>query len=241
MRIAVIADLHGNLAALRAVVDDLDRQAVDDVLVGGDLADGGRQPAEVIDLLQDRRWSMVRGNADRGVVEVLDGSIIPSPQWHACAAWTISQLGQTRVEFLRRLPLAIRRPLPGGRELLVVHATPWHDREIVHPDAPLEVARQLLSTGRADVVAYGHIHRAYHRGVDGGLVLSVGAVSWSHDQDPRPAYSVLHVDGTIRVEIRRVSYDVEAEAAALVRVGHPVSEMLSRRMLRGGPAPVWLP
>ncbi len=65
------------------------------------------------------------------------------------------------------------------------------------------------------------------------------AVSWSHDQDPRPAYSVLHVDGTIRVEVRRVSYDAEAEAAALVRAGHPVGEILGRRTLRGGPAPVW--
>ena len=239
MNIAVIADIHGNFAALQAVLDDLNRQDVDDVLVGGDLVDGGRQPAEVIDLLRDRRWPIVRGNSDRGVLEVLDGTIILAPHWHACAEWTLSRLGQTHVEFLRELPMAIRRALPGGRELLVVHATPWHDREIVRPDTPVAVARQLLSAAQADVVAYGHIHRAYHRWVDGGLVLSVGAVSWSHDEDPRPAYSVLHVDETIRVEVRRVIYDSEAEVAAMVRVGHPVGAILRPRMLRGGPAPVW--
>lgn len=239
MRIAILADIHGNLAALQAVVNDLDRQGVDDVLVGGDLVDGGRQPAEVIDLLRDRRWAVVRGNSDRGIVEVLDGAVILAPPWHACAEWTLGQLGPTRVEFLRGLPTAVRRALPGGRELLVVHATPWHDRGIVRPDAPIEVARRLLSAGQADVVAYGHIHRAYHRAVDGGLVLSVGAVSWSHDRDPRPAYSVLEVDQTIRVEVRRVSYDAEAEATALTRVGHPVSEIVRTRMLGGGPAAVW--
>ena len=66
----------------------------------------------------------------------------PNAENFACAEWTLSRLGHTRVEFLRRLPLAIRRALPGGRELLVVHATPWHDREIVHPDAPVEVAHK---------------------------------------------------------------------------------------------------
>ncbi len=239
MRIAIIADIHGNFAALQAVLEDLDRQDVDDILVGGDLVDGGRQPAEVLDLLRERRWPTVQGNSDRGVLEVLDGAIIPAPSWHACAEWTLSGLGHTHVEFLRGLPMVIRRPLPGGRELLVVHATPWHDREIVRPDAPVAVAGRLLSAGQANVVAYGHIHTPYHRAVDRGLVLSVGAVSWSHDQDPRPAYSVVHLDETIRVEVRRVTYDSEAEVAAMARIRHPVSEILRPRMLRGGPAPVW--
>ena len=57
MRLAIISDIHGNLAALEAVVRDIYEQRVDEVLVGGDLAEGGRQPAEVLDLLARRQWS----------------------------------------------------------------------------------------------------------------------------------------------------------------------------------------
>ena len=85
MRIAIIAGIHGNLAALQAVLEDLDRQDVDDVLVAGDLADGGRQPAEIVDLLRERRWAAVRANSDRGVLEVLDGTVIFAPHRHAYA------------------------------------------------------------------------------------------------------------------------------------------------------------
>ncbi len=73
MRIAVLSDIHGNLAALQAVLTDLEDQEVDEVLIGGDLAEGGRQPMEVLDLLMARKWPAVVGNGDILLLELAEG------------------------------------------------------------------------------------------------------------------------------------------------------------------------
>jgi len=92
----------------------------------------------------------------------------------------------------------------------------------------------MLAEGRADAVAHGHIHCAYRRVVGPGLLVSVGGVAWSNDPDPRPAYSILRVGREVSVEVRRVSYDVDAELAAIDRSGLPLSAILRTLMRSGG-------
>lgn len=237
MRLAVVSDIHGNFAALQAVLTDLDRQRVDEVLVGGDLAEGGRQPAEVLDLLMARGWPAVVGNADALLLEVAAGRR-PQAVERTTAAWTVAHLRPEHLDYLRSLLPSLRRPLDRGGDLLLVHATPWSVEEMVPPDAPQEVARRMLTEGRARVVVYGHIHSAYQRTLPEGLLVSVGGVSGSNDQDPRPAYSLLTLGAEVRVEVRRVWYDLEAELAAIDRAGLPLSKELRTWMRRGGPWPV---
>jgi predicted phosphodiesterase len=241
MRLAIVSDIHGNMAAFEAVLADLDRQDVDEVLLGGDLADCGRQPADVLDAIMSRRWPAVRGNSDRILYEVLDGrgEILHEPAWLAVARWTLTHLKSRHIDYLRSLPAGIRRTLPGGRELLLVHATPWHDRAAIGPAAPPEQTHKVFAEAKADVVAHGHIHTAYWRPIERRLLIGIGAVSWSYDQDPRPAYSILDVDGGVAVEVRRVAYDVDRELAAMDAVDHPLPASHRHRMRHGGPLPVW--
>ncbi len=232
MQIAVISDIHGNFAALESVLSDIKEQGVDEVLVGGDLADGGRQPDAVLDTLMARKWSVVRGNSDRELLDIIAGKTDLSAEWLPCAMWTLDRLRQEHLAYLRALPTAIRREIPGG-QLLLVHATPWSDQDVVFPNSPEDLAGKMLLAGQAEVLVYGHIHIPYYRQVNEGLLVSVGAVSWSNDQDPRPAYSILTFGKKVGVEVRRVAYDVEAEVTALDEVEHPLSTKL-RRWLRAG-------
>ncbi len=243
MRIAVISDIHGNLAALHAVLTDLDSQEVDEVLVGGDLAQGGRQPAEVLDLLIDRQWPAVVGNADVLFIQVAAGThtgkatgksdLDPVPS----AEWALARLRPEHLAFLRSLPMVVRRPVPGG-DFALVHATPWSVDEVVPADAPEALATRMLAEGRARVVAYGHLHSAYQRVLPSGLLASVGGVSGSNDQDPRPTYTIFTFGAEVTAKVRRVPYDVDSELVALERAGYPLSEHQRRWMRVGGPWPV---
>lgn len=235
MRIAVVSDIHGNFTALQAVVQDLETQHPDAVLVGGDLVLGGRQPAEVLDLLVERRWPAVLGNTDAFILKLAGGIADQSDPDLSMAAWAIDRLGRHHLDYLNELPTSHRCVLPDRRALALVHATPGSIIEMVLPGAPEDTARRMLREGEAGVVAYGHIHWAYHRKVAGGLLVSVGGVAWSNDRDPRPAYSVLTIGRDVSVHVRRVSYDAGAEIAAIDRSGLPLSAVI-RRLLRSGGA-----
>jgi predicted phosphodiesterase len=241
VRIAIVSDIHGNFAALQAVAADLDRQSVDEVLVGGDLAQGGRQPVEVLEFLQARGWPAVLGNADQFLLRFFEGPPPLDDPFAASGQWAAARLQPEHVAYLRGLPELIRRRVPSGIRFALVHATLWSLTDVVLPDAPEEVAHRMLSAAHADVLAYGHIHTAYQRHVGGGLLLSVGAVGGSNDQDPRPAYSIVTLDATVAVEVRRVSYDVEAEIAALERDGFPMRPQKPESLRTGGPWPVRTP
>jgi len=233
VKLAIISDIHGNLAALEAVLADMEQQQADAVLVGGDLVLGGRQPAEVLDLLAARRWPTVMGNTDAFVLALANGAADRTHADNAMAAWAVARLRPRHLDYLRALPRHVHQAVFRGRMLALMHATPWSIDEIVLPDARSETATRMMREARTDVVAYGHIHAAYQRVVDDSLLLSVGGIAWSNDPDPRPAYSVLTVDATVNVEVRRVAYDVNVELAAIDRSGLPLSPIL-RRLLRSG-------
>ncbi len=235
MKIAVISDIHGNFAALQAVGRDLETQHPDEVLVGGDLVLGGRQPAEVLNFLIERRWPAVFGNTDGFIVKLAQGTANQSDPDLSMAAWAVDRLRPHHLEYLNELPMSRRCVLPDRRDLTLVHATPWSIVEMVLPGAPEHTTRRMLREGEADVVAYGHIHCPYHRKVTGGLVVSVGGVAWSNDRDPRPAYSVLTIAREVSVQVRRVSYDAAAELAAIDQSGLPLSAVIRRLVRSGGP------
>jgi hypothetical protein len=232
--------------ALDKVVSDLERVgAVDEVLLGGDLAQGGAQPVEVVDEVRRRGWLSVRGNADDLLVRIADG-ISAAGALHESAAthgvlpesvashahWSVSQLGPERIAYLRSLPLSIvRGPFAFG-SLVLVHATPWSTEDVVLPDAEAEVAQRMIQEAQAGVLAYGHIHTPYQRKVGNAVLLSVGAISGSNDADARPAYTVISIDTTVAAEVRRVDWPLDERLAAYRLAG------VERRFSRDEPGPL---
>lgn len=236
MRIAIVSDIHGNLTALEAVLRDVREMSPDIVFHGGDLADGGSSPVEVVDRIRELGWQGVIGNTDEMLsmpqtlaefakqtpaMEPLVGTI------EEMAAFTRARLGKERLAWLRALPQVQKRGVVG-----LVHASPasrWKAPGPEASDADLEAVYRPLATS---ICVYGHIHRAFIRSAAEITVINSGSVSLSYDGDRRAAYLLLD-DG--KQAIRRVEYDVNAEIAALKKCGMPHAEWIVRILASGLP------
>src|SRR4249919_3845264 len=100
VRTALVSDIHGNAVALAALFEDLDGQRVDQVVCLGDVAQGGAQPAEVIDAVQARGWPVVMGNSDAFLLDPDAGEEPLTPRLLEMREWSVSQLGPDRLEFI---------------------------------------------------------------------------------------------------------------------------------------------
>jgi len=238
MRVAVLSDTHGNVVALDAVLAELDATGpYDVVLMGGDFAFGGPNPAECIDRIRERGFLAVRGNTDEFIVELASGGRIPArvaeeSQRHTASGallqryrWAVERLVEEQVAYLASLPLAWSLPAPGGRALTVVHATPWNAHDTVPEGASEGLACRMLDQAGGQALAYGHIHVQYQRRVNGRLLAAIGSVGLPFDGDPRAAYAVFTTepDGWA-VEFRRVAYPLEQAIESLLASGMPGAE-----------------
>ena len=238
MRIAIVSDVHGNLTALEAVIADVRQAAPDLVLHGGDLADGGSSPCEVVDRIRALGWRCVAGNGEEMLTD--PGSLASfaarspdrlQPLFAAVAemaAATRAQLGDQRLAWLRTLPSFLIRP-----PLALVHATPeslW--RGPPHDAADAELQSEFGPLDQP-VAVYSHIHRPFVRTVPGMsspqlIVANSGSVGMPYDGDRRAAWLLL--DG-LKATIHRVEYDIDREVKALAVCGFPHANWTAR-MLR---------
>jgi len=239
MRIAVLSDIYGNRTAFEAVLADLQQTSPDLILHGGDLADAGASPVEIVDRVRDLGWKGVVGNTDEmlfrpeSLEEFAGQSSAPPSLWTAIrqmAAATRAMLGEERVAWLRGLArIQIQDPmalLHGSPE------SPWRAPPPEATDAELESVYRPLNQ---PIAVYAHIHRPYIRSVPSPqvrerLVVNTGSVSLSYDGDRRASYLLL--DGASPT-IRRVEYDVEKELKALSSCGLPHSDWIAKILHTG--------
>ena len=236
MRIAIVSDIHGNLSAFEAVLADLRQTSPDLILHGGDLPHGGSSPAEIVDRIRDLGWPGVLGNTDEMLfapesLENFAAQQSPGlqPLFDAIremAAWTRQALGKERIAWLRSLPrVQIDNPVA------LVHARPETTWRAPVPEASdLEIESVYAPLGQP-IAVYGHIHRSFVRNLAGLAVANSGSVGLPYDGDPRASYLLLDDSNP---EIRRVEYDLNAEAGALSRSGLPHADWVTRMLVRGG-------
>ncbi len=218
VRVAAISDIHGNLPALEAVLEEIDRERVDAVVVGGDTI-SGPWPAEVFDLLAEVEALNVRGNADRLTLEGGEGAI---------GTWSAARLGDRR-DAVATWPLTVELAIEGLGRVLLCHATPTSDEPIYTRISPEDAILELLGPIDVDVVVCGHTHVQYDRQLSSGLrIVNPGSVGMPYERPPG-AYWALLGPG---VELRRTEYDIEAAAIAMRERGAPdVEEQLIRYLL----------
>lgn len=210
MRVAGLYDVHGNEAALDAVLADPRCVAADLVVCGGDLV-AGPFPAACLDRLVSlgNRVRFVRGNGDREVVQRSEG--------HG-GRWCAEHLGSERLALVETWPLSLRLPVAGGTTFC--HATPRADDEIVTQLTPVdELATALAGAGASTVVA-GHTHVQVDRR-DAADCRFVNAGSVGRPYEGRPGAFWALVDDDTGIELVRTDYDVAAAAGAIRSSGHP--------------------
>ena len=236
MRIAIVSDIHGNQTAFDAVLADLRQTSPDVVLHGGDLADTGSSPVEIVDRIRSLGWQGVVGNTDQMLTspETFDEFANQSPNLQSLwvvlremAAATREALGEERLAWLRSLPLTqIHTPIA------LVHASPESPWRAPLQEASDDELQSLYGPLGQPVVVYGHIHRPYIRGMSKVIVVNTGSVGLPYDGDRRASY--LLIDDS-KPEIRRVEYDMDRELGALSRSGFPHVDWVARTLVSGAP------
>ena len=219
MRVAAISDIHGNLPALEAVLADIEREGVDEIVVAGDSV-SGPWPAEVFDLLGSNDARIVRGNADRAEEVMAHSSEL--------GAWNADRLGAGRAATVTAWPLTLELTVEELGDVLICHSTPTSDTPIYTRLTPDGELAELLGDVAADVLVCGHTHMQYDRRLATGLrVANPGSVGMPYENRRGAYWAVLGPD----IEFRRTEYDVEATVAAIQVIGAPVDARLLEHLL----------
>jgi putative phosphoesterase len=207
--VAVLADIHGVLPALEAVLAEPDVQKADRIVLAGDIA-SGPQPVETLDVLTalGDRAVWVRGNADRELVEMSRKQFDKEPP-DAVSPWAAQQLRTDQIELLADLPTTVTIG-----DVLFCHATPRDDEEMVLVDSPISRWAQVFSELPDEVrtVVCGHTHMPFARQVDRRLVVNAGSVGMPYGA-PGPSWALLTEDG---VQLRRAPFDATKAADRIV-------------------------
>lgn len=213
--IAILSDIHGNMQALEAVLEDMKREGVERIYCLGDLVGKGPDSVRVVDRMVEECDVIVRGNWDELVVRIDSDQQF---RWHA------ERLGPKRLEILEALPFSYDF-IMSGRHIRLVHASPQSVYHRVQPWDSLEkrlgmfeytpLLRDPLHPGQSpDAVVYGDIHQAYLQHLHGKTLINCGSVGNPLDMT-QASYVILQgVMGSAELEpfsiqFRRVPYDIE--------------------------------
>ena len=212
-RLAVLSDIHGVLPALEAVLAEPDVAAADRIALTGDLA-AGPQPVETLDLLASLgdRAIWIRGNADRELAEMAGGQLADPPD--AISPWAAKQLRPDQVELLAGLPERAVVTVAGLGQVMLCHATPRGDTEVVLVDSRMDRWAEVMD-GLGDevtTVVCGHTHMPFARLAHGRMIVNPGSIGMPYGR-PGGHWALLK-DGD--VSLRRVDIDVDAAIAAVI-------------------------
>jgi predicted phosphodiesterase len=262
MKIALIADIHGNYHALEAVLEDIRRHGADRILVLGDLVFKGPLPELCVRAVRDLDTVVLQGNIDELVGRnMIQPGFAKSPEHEAAIRkeleWTRSRLTAEELRYLAELPFSQEEQLAPGLEARFVHANPRNLLDIVLPAASDEELMGQFEGTDARLLAYAHIHQPYIRYLNGRAIVNTGSVGLPFDGNPAASYAWIEVEeqgphtGNARavadsasipapafqISIRRVPYDLDTAVHAFAGSGHPYADSVITA-IRAGKRPV---
>ena len=222
MTVAALYDIHGNLPALEAVLEDVRRARVDRIVVGGDVLPGPL-PRETLDCLLnlDIPVQFIRGNGDREVLARKAGietGAIPEP-FREVIRWNAEQLTPEHERDVASWPLTLRLAIPGLDDVLFCHATPRNDTEIFTRVTPEDRLLAIVEGCGASLVICGHTHMQFDRAIGTTRVVNAGSVGMPFGE-PGAYWVLLGPD----VELRRTTYDLVSAAARVRATNYPQAD-----------------
>ena len=236
MRVAALYDIHGNLPALEAVLDDVRAAKVDAIVVGGDVLPGP-MPRECLELLHATGipTEFIHGNGESAATEALGGGPLSSvpEQFRPGVRWSAEQVPAALRPWMAALPLTVHLDATGIGDVLFCHATPRNDTEIFTRLSPDERVSAMFAGTTARLAVCGHTHMQFDRTLAGAGLRIVNAGSVGMPFAPPGAYWLLLGPG---VELRRTSYDLDSAAARIRATSFPGAELFAANQVLGPPA-----
>lgn len=228
MRVLVISDVHSNLEALLEVLGDAD--GFDLAICAGDIVGYGPNPSECLRKIDELGFHSVMGNHDYAIVTGDTSGFNP----YAAEAVRINRrlLEADEVRRLGSLPMGLNLEIDGVR-IQVYHGSPSDPvNEYVFPEEAEAVAEDYLEALDVGLLILGHTHIPYVIETGNGFLMNPGSVGQPRDGDPRASYMLLEIEGSsVKVDHRRVDYDVDSVASKMRRIGLP--EVLAARLYGG--------
>ena len=212
MRVAVLADIHGNLPALEAVLRDAERAGVDAFVLNGDIITGP-MPAQTLDRLAalGDRAVWVHGNCEREVLHAFDGGApdgVQPPQVWATTEYTAAALSRAQRDLIDGLPLSVRLEVDGLGAVRFCHATTRNDTEKVLVDSPISAFTEAFADCDEATVVLGHTHMPFDRLADRRRFVNPGSVGMPYAGVPGAYWALLGPS----VVLHRSEYDADAAA-----------------------------
>lgn len=227
MKIAILSDIHGNMTALNAVMDDVQRNQCDKTFFLGDYALAGPEPVPTVDYCMHlntyNNIEMIQGNTDKMIAEYSDDLYntlkdAGAPIMANALKEDASILNENQKAFLRDLP-PYKLVEEEGVKILLVHGSPRKNNEDILPDTPPEEVNEMVKDSEATIILCGHTHiPCGFQTLSRKTVINVGSVGRPFTENPKSCYLILDLkDGKFTIEHKFVRYDNRKAADILAK------------------------
>lgn len=227
MRVAVLYDIHGNLPGLEAVLAEVRRERVDQIVIGGDVVPGP-MPRETLACLLALKVpvSFIKGNGEDAVLALLSGKPLETlpEQAREPLRWTAEQLRAEEANVLATWPNTFTLNLEGLGEVLFCHATPRNNTEIFTRLTTEDRLLPVFAEVNASLVVCGHTHMQFDRMISNVRVINAGSVGMPFGE---PGAYWLLLDREI--QLRHTAYDLARAAERIRATQYPQAETFAAR------------
>jgi len=213
MKVAVLSDIHGNEVALDAVLEDIERQEIEEIIYLGDLVAKGPQPLKVVNKLDSLELACwLQGNTDMWFEEITEDwepTCDREEYLYEFYKYMDGLLAEDIVSLLTSLSVEDDLQFKGV-DIRCVHGSPRSVIEIMDGSTGEGELKEMVAEVEEDVIVCGHSHRPYIGEIEEKKIINVGSVGSPYDGDNRASYAVLEITaGQIESEIKRVDYNIE--------------------------------
>jgi putative phosphoesterase len=233
MRVAAIYDIHGNLPALDAVLQEIRQEKVDHIVVGGDVLPGP-MPRETLDRLRnlDTLVHFICGNGEVAVLQQMAGkepAAVPEA-YRPVIRWTAEQLHPEHQQWISTWPKTVTLEISGLGSVLFCHATPQNENDIFTRLTPNHRLLPLFEKLNAAVVVCGHTHMQFDRRIAHTRVVNVGSVGMPFGE-PGADWLLLGPD----IQFRHTTYDLANAAERVRSTDYPQAQDFAARNILNPP------
>ena len=240
MKIAIMSDIHGNIDALNAVIDDIEKEGCEKILILGDLAMAGPEPEETINLLKtlikEKDITIIQGNTDEMIVKYPDDQSTYMLDTIMIEALKYSQkvISNENKEFLADLP-PYKYLQIGKTKILMVHGSPRKNDESILPGQPIESIAPMIKNIDADLIFCGHTHLPAGYQIKNMTIVNDGSVGRTFTGDPKACYVILDIPdlnkNEFAIEHRFISYDFKKSFEKLKQLPFKGADKLANALI----------